>query len=43
MTFFAKTLIPEITSRIWDIFFLEGFIAILKGAISKKLITFNLI
>ena len=36
MTFFSKTLKPEITSRIWDIFFLEGFVAIMKAAISNN-------
>ena len=36
LTFFAKTLNPDITSRIWDIYLFEGISALFKAGVSKE-------
>ena len=38
MTLYSKNLNVDLASRIWDIFFIEGFITLLKTAIGKNYI-----
>ena len=42
LTFFAKSLNPDITSRIWDIYLFEGIITLFKAGISYLFLYINI-